>query len=123
MPLPVAAHSPGFVAATDDEAAELYWVHYRRMIDRIGRERGWPPTTRASFDADITEGALYVGSPETVAKKVARTVRALGIQRFTLKYSAGTLPHEMMMTSIELFGRDVIPRVRELLAADALALS
>ncbi len=115
-PLPVAVHSPGFIAATDQEAADLYYPHHKVMADRIGAERGWPPTSRARFDAELVDGALHLGSPETVARKIAHTVRTLGIQRFDLKYSAGTLPHEHMMTAIELYGREVIPRVRELLA-------
>ncbi|GIF14647.1 putative LLM family oxidoreductase [Actinoplanes teichomyceticus] len=114
---PVAAHCPGFVAATDEEAVELLWPHARRMLDRIGRERGWPPITRDRFEADITEGAWHVGSPETVAQKIASTVKALGIQRFDLKYAHGTLPHEHLMTAIELYGSRVVPRVRELLGA------
>jgi probable LLM family oxidoreductase len=116
--LPVAVHSPGFIAATDEEAAELLWPHYRQMLDRIGRDRGWPPTSRAKFEHEIAEGALHVGSPETVARKIATTVRSLGIQRFDLKYSAGTLPHEHLLTAIELYGTIVIPRVRELLAGE-----
>jgi probable LLM family oxidoreductase len=114
--LPVAVHSPGFVAETDEAAAEILWPHHRQMIDRIGRERGWPPTSRDRFDEEIRTGALHVGSPETVARKIADTVRSLGIQRFDLKYSAGTVPHEHLMTAIELYGTVVIPRVRELLA-------
>ncbi|MDR7274448.1 LLM class flavin-dependent oxidoreductase [Catenuloplanes atrovinosus] len=114
--LPVAVHAPGFVADTDAEAADTLWPHLRVIMDRIGRERGWPPMTRRRFDSDIAEGALHVGSPETVAQKIARTVRALGIQRFDLKYSNGTLPHEAMSRSIELYGTEVIPRVRALLA-------
>ena len=114
--LPVAVHSPGFVAETDEEAAELLWPHVRVMMNRIGRERGWPPLTRDRFEADIHGGAWHAGSPETVAQKVAKTIRDLGIQRFDLKYSAGTLPHEHMMTGIELYATKVIPRVKELLA-------
>ncbi|MBX3195101.1 MAG: LLM class flavin-dependent oxidoreductase [Schumannella sp.] len=117
-PLPVAVHSPGFIAETDEEAAELYWPHHKKMVDRIGAERGWPPTTPERFAEDIEHGALHLGSPETVARKIARTVRELGIQRFDLKYSAGRLPHEHLMTAIELYGTRVIPRVRELLAED-----
>jgi probable LLM family oxidoreductase len=116
-PLPVAVHAPGFVAETDEEAIEVLWPHARDTITRIGRERGWPPLTRERFENDVTEGAMHVGSPETVAKKIARTVQALGIQRFDLKYSNGTLPHDRMMTAIRLYGEQVIPRVRELLAA------
>ena len=85
-------------------------------VDRIGAERGWPPTNRERFDGEIVDGALHLGSPETVARKIANTVRTLGVQRFDLKYSAGTLSHEHLMTAIELYGREVIPRVRELLA-------
>ncbi|MFK3979783.1 LLM class flavin-dependent oxidoreductase [Micromonospora sp. NPDC050397] len=118
-PLPIAVHSPGFVARTDEEAAEVLWPHTRAMFNRIGRERGWPPMTRERFQDDITDGAMHVGSPETVAQKIASTVRSLGVQRFDLKYSSGTLPHERMMTAIELYATEVIPRVRELLAADA----
>jgi probable LLM family oxidoreductase len=114
-PLPIAAHAPGFIAATDEEAIETLWPHARASITRIGAERGWPPLTRDRFEADIAEGAWHVGSPETVARKIARTVRVLDLQRFDLKYSAGTLPHEAMMTAIHLYGTEVIPRVRELL--------
>ena len=84
------------------------------MRNRIGAERGWPPTNRAEFDREIAAGSLYVGSPDTVARKIAATVRALGAARFDLKYSAGTLPHDAMLRSIELYGREVIPRVRDL---------
>ena len=87
------------------------------MRDRIGAERGWPPMSRTEFEQEIEHGSLYVGSPETVARKIAATARALGLARFGLKYSAGTLAHPFLMRSIELYGRQVIPRVRELLAA------
>jgi probable LLM family oxidoreductase len=113
--LPVAVHCPGFVAETDTEAAELLWPHVRTMMNRIGRERGWPPLTRDRFEADIHEGAWHAGSPETVAQKIAQTIKDLGIQRFDMKYSAGTLPHEAMTNAIELYGTVVIPRVKELL--------
>jgi probable LLM family oxidoreductase len=111
--LPIAAHSPGHVAATDDQARDELWPHYQAMINRIGRERGWPPTSRAQFDREAgPDGALYVGAPGTVAAKIVRTVRALGLSRFDLKYSAGTLPHALQMKSIELIGTEVAPRVR-----------
>jgi hypothetical protein len=87
------------------------------MRNRIGAERGWGPTSRAEFDGEVAEGSLYVGSPETVARKIAATVRALGASRFDLKYSAGTLGHELMLRSVELYGREVIPRVRQELGA------
>ncbi|AGZ42099.1 LLM class flavin-dependent oxidoreductase [Actinoplanes friuliensis] len=113
--LPIAVHAPGFIAATDEEAVETLWPHARAVITRIGAERGWPPLTRDRFETDIAEGAWHVGSPETVARKIARTISVLDVQRFDLKYSAGTLPHEAMMTAIHLYGTEVIPRVRELL--------
>jgi alkanesulfonate monooxygenase SsuD/methylene tetrahydromethanopterin reductase-like flavin-dependent oxidoreductase (luciferase family) len=92
------------------------------MRNRIGAERGWGPTSRAEFDHEIAEGSLYVGSPETVARKIAATVQALGASRFDFKYSAGTLGHELMLRSIELYGREVIPRVREELGAGSQEL-
>jgi alkanesulfonate monooxygenase SsuD/methylene tetrahydromethanopterin reductase-like flavin-dependent oxidoreductase (luciferase family) len=85
------------------------------MRDRIGAERGWPPISPAEFDHEIAAGSLYVGSPETVARKIAATIRDLGASRFDLKYSAGTLPHEIMLRSIELYGREVMSRVRQLI--------
>ncbi|WP_328469904.1 LLM class flavin-dependent oxidoreductase [Actinoplanes sp. NBC_00393] len=113
---PIAVHCPGFVAATDQEAVDVLWPHARRMLDRIGRERGWPAITRDRFEADITEGAWHVGSPTTVARKIADTVQALGIDRFDLKYSHGTLPHDRLMTCVELYGTQVIPQVKEILS-------
>ncbi|MEL4318682.1 LLM class flavin-dependent oxidoreductase [Leifsonia sp. YIM 134122] len=116
--LPVGVHSPGHIADTDAQAREELWPHHQAMITRIGRERGWGPITRDTFENEADEGALNVGSPETVARKIAATVRDLGVQRFDLKYSNGTLSHEKLMHSIELYGTVVVPRVRELLAAD-----
>jgi probable LLM family oxidoreductase len=113
--LPIGIHSPGHIAETDAEAREQLWPAYRTMRDRIGRERGWPPMSRPEFEHEISAGSLYAGSPETVARKIAATVRDLGASRFDLKYSAGTLSHDLMLRSIELYGREVIPRVRELL--------
>ena len=113
---PVGAHSPGHVAETDEEAREQLWPHHAALMNRIGAERGWPPITRAHFEREAgPHGALFVGSPETVAQKVAATVRVLGLSRFDMKYSSGTLPHAAMMTSIELYATRVVPRVRELL--------
>jgi probable LLM family oxidoreductase len=115
--LPVAIHSPGHIAATDTEAKEQLWPAYQVMRNRIGAERGWGPTSRAEFEHEVAAGSLYVGSPETVARKIAATVQALGASRFDLKYSAGTLRHELMLRSIELYGSEVIPRVRDELGA------
>jgi probable LLM family oxidoreductase len=110
---PVGAHSPGHIADTDEQAREEMWPHYAAMHARIGRERGWPPMTRAQFDRGAeSDGAIFVGSPETVAAKIIATAQGLGLARFDLKYSAGTLSHEKMMRSIELYGEQVAPLVR-----------
>ena len=115
--LPIAVHSPGHVARTDEQAKEEVWPHYEVLMNRIGAERGWPPTSRAHFEREVgPHGALCVGSPDAVAEKIVKTVKGLGLARFDLKYSSGTLPHEQLLTSIELFGTEVAPRVRERLA-------
>jgi probable LLM family oxidoreductase len=113
---PIGVHSPGYVAETDEAAREELWPDYRTMRDRIGKERGWPPMDRGEFVREADHGSLYVGSPETVARRIAATVEALGVARFQLKYSAGPLPHEKLMKSIELYGTRVMPLVRKLLA-------
>ncbi|HUP41250.1 MAG TPA: LLM class flavin-dependent oxidoreductase [Vicinamibacterales bacterium] len=111
--LPIGVHSPGHIALTDEQAKEEVWPHYLAMMNKIGRERGWPLRGRDDFEREAgPHGALYVGAPETVAAKIVATVKALGVSRFDLKYSSGTLPHEAMMRSIELYGSEVIPRVR-----------
>ena len=114
--LPIGMHSPGHVAPTDRQAKEELWPAWREMRDRIGRERGWGPTSESEFTREIDAGSLYVGSPETVARKIAAAVRALGVARFDMKYTSGPMPHEIAMRSIELYGTQVVPRVRELLA-------
>ena len=115
--LPVAVHSPGYIADSDEQAREELWPHYSQIMAKIGRERGWPPMTRQQFDATTgPDGALFVGSPETVASKIAQLVSAFGLARFDMKYSHGTLPHEKMMRCIELYGTRVMPLVREKLA-------
>ena len=116
---PVSVHSPGHVAATDDEAREQMFPHQAESFTRIGRERGWGPYTRGQFeDGAGPTGSLFVGSPETVAQKVAWAVRTLGLSRFQLKYAVGGLPHELRMESIRLYGTQVVPRVRELLGVE-----
>ena len=112
----IGVHSPGFVARTDEEAQETLWPHYADMFGRIGRERGWPPVTKDRYLSEVHHGALYVGSPETVARKIAKTIQGLGIQRFDMKYSTGPVPHADVMECIRLYGEKVIPMVRDLLA-------
>jgi probable LLM family oxidoreductase len=114
---PVGEHSPGHIADTDEQAREELWPHYQTMMARIGAERGWPPMTRAQFDAAASPtGALFVGSPETVATKIAYAAKGLGLSRFDLKYGNGGLSHDKLMKSIEPYSSKVIPRVRQLLA-------
>jgi probable LLM family oxidoreductase len=113
---PIGVHSPGFVAETDEIAQEKLWPHYAEMFGRIGSERGWPPVTKDRYLAEVHHGALYVGSPETVARKIAKTVKALGIQRFDMKYSTGPVPHADLMDCIRLYGEKVIPMVQDMLA-------
>jgi alkanesulfonate monooxygenase SsuD/methylene tetrahydromethanopterin reductase-like flavin-dependent oxidoreductase (luciferase family) len=120
---PIGVHSPGYVAATDQQALDEAWPHYERMMNRIGRDRGWRPIAREQFEHTAgPNGALFVGSPQTVATKIAKTARDLGLSRFDLKYSLGTLPHEKLMESIRLYATEVAPLVRaELGASEGVA--
>ena len=115
-PRPIGMHSPGFVGESDAAAREEFWPHYRDFNNRLGRERGWPPVTMDRYLAEIEHGSLYVGRPETVARKIAASIRALGVTQFDLKYANGTTPHDALMSCIRLYGQEVIPMVRELLA-------
>jgi probable LLM family oxidoreductase len=117
---PLAVHSPGYIADSDEQARDELWPHYSAFHARIGRERGWPAMTRAQFDASTgPAGSLYVGAPETVAAKIADVVTTLGLTRFDMKYSNGTLPHAKVMRSIELYGTKVMPLVRKAIATAA----
>lgn len=113
---PVGMHSAGFIADTDEEARELHWPHYKVLRDRIGALRGWPPVRKEEYDAEIAHGSLYVGSPETVARKMAAAIEALGVGRFDLIYTTGSQPADARLRSVELYGTKVIPMVRDLLA-------
>ncbi|MGD9988648.1 LLM class flavin-dependent oxidoreductase [Pseudonocardia sp.] len=118
---PVGVHSPGFVADTDAEAVELVWPRYRVIRDRIGALRGWPPVTRREFESEIAHGSQYIGSPETVAPRIADAIRALDVGRFDMIYTSGSIPASARLHNVELYATEVIPRVRELLASDAPA--
>jgi probable LLM family oxidoreductase len=119
-PLPIGVHSPGHVAATDEQARDEFWPYYLEVITRYSRIRGFAIPTRESFMHEIgPRGALHVGSPETVAQKIAQTLTSLGANRFDLKFGMGGLSQAAVMTNIELYGNLVIPRVRELLAGTA----
>src|SRR5712692_3801778 len=114
--LPVGMHSPGHVDVTDEKAREEFWPRYREVIRSVSKTRGFAIPTKESFLHEVgPEGALYVGSPETVAQKIAATLPALGATRFDLKNGMGGLSHQALMTNIELYGTQVVPRVRELL--------
>jgi len=115
-PLPVMVHSPGHVAATDEQAKAEFWPRWRDIMTAMAPVRGFAVPTRQSFERETgRRGALYVGSPETVARKIADNLPALGATRFDLKYGMPGLTHDQLMTNIDLYGRQVIPRVRELL--------
>lgn len=113
---PVGMHSPGLIAKTDEEAQRLAWPNFKKSWDRIGRTRGWPPYTKEQFDYEIENGSLYVGSPETVAQKIARAMKVLDVTRFDMVYGQGTQKASVRLKSIELYATEVIPRVKELLA-------
>lgn len=118
---PIGVHSPGHIAKSDEQAIEEMWPNYEASFGRIGKERGWAPMTKEHYLNEVHNGALVVGSPETVARKIARVVGALGLQRFDLKYSTGPMAHETLMESIHLYGTQVIPMVRDILASGVTA--
>jgi probable LLM family oxidoreductase len=114
--LRIGMHSHGYVARTDQEAVDIQWPHWADIFEKAAAERGWARPTVDRFHAEVTDGSLYLGSPETVATKIAWVIQLLGLSRFDLAYATGRMPHEQKMATIELYGREVIPRVRELLA-------
>jgi probable LLM family oxidoreductase len=113
--LKVGIHALGYVAATDDQAADDFFPGYAKVFTEVGRERGWPPVTRAQFDAlRNPTGALIVGSPATAIEKIQHYNEALGgISRLSFQMSVAGIPHEKMLRSIELIGSEVAPKVRE----------
>jgi probable LLM family oxidoreductase len=121
--LRIGMHSHGYVARTDQEAVDIQFPHWSHVFENAASERGWARPTMDRFQAEISEGSLYLGSPETVANKIAWVIRLLGLSRFDLAYATGRVPHEQKMATIELYGREVIPRVREILADPAVELA
>ena len=120
--LPVGVHAPGHVAETDEQAQAEFWPHWRETLTRVSKERGFRPPTEESFAYDVgPEGALYIGSPETVATKIVTNLELLGASRFDLKFGMPGLTHDQLMTTIELYGTQVIPRVRALVSDDPIA--
>jgi probable LLM family oxidoreductase len=118
--LPLSINSHGFVADSSQGAADVAYPAFAQMMDRIGRERGWPPMQRQDFDASLTRrGANFVGSPQQVVEKLLFQHELFGHDRFLVQFSVGTLPHAKLMRSIELFGTEVAPQVRKALGAPA----
>lgn len=111
--VPLAVHAHGYIADTEEQAADEFYPSYAEAMSRIGRERGWPPMTRQQFDAMRgSNGSLILGTPQQVAEKILRWREVLGIDRFMLHTSVGTMPHQQVMRSIELLANDVAPMVR-----------
>ncbi len=119
--LKVGMHSLGYVADSTQKAADEFFPGYARAFTDVGKERGWSPVTRADFDAQRgPEGALIIGDPEEVAKKIIHHSKALGgLSRVTFQMNAASLPHDKLMRAIELLGTRVAPLVRETLAKEA----
>ena len=113
--LPVGMHSHGVIAETDEEAYEIGWHYIKKSMDKIGEDRGWPEMSKKRFDFEVEHGSYYVGSPETVAQKIARTMPQVGVERFDLVYGTGGQLQKDRLRTIELYGTKVIPRVKELL--------
>ncbi|WP_432173511.1 LLM class flavin-dependent oxidoreductase [Streptomyces sp. Tue6028] len=115
---PVAQHSLGLIAESDEEAIETWWRYWQPVVAALAEERGFYKPTRERYLAEVDQGALFVGSPDTVARKIVTMARDLHLTRFDLKYDVMYLPREARARTIELLGREVAPRVRELLAKE-----
>lgn len=112
--VPLSVHAHGYVSDDNEQAAEEFYESYAMAMTRIGAERGWGPMTRQQFDwMRSADGSLVLGDVETVAAKILRWREALGVNRFELHVSVGTLPHELVLRSIELLGTKVAPIVNE----------
>jgi probable LLM family oxidoreductase len=111
--LQLSINSHGFVADEAEDAAALIWPRYQQQMGRIGKERGWGPVGRPQFDFETgPQGAMVLGDPETVAKKIIHEHQLFGFTRYTLMFSVGSVPHEQMLRSIELYATKVVPMVR-----------
>jgi len=113
---PVGMHSPGFIADTDKEARDVAWPAHKANFDRIGKTRGWTPMKREHFIDEVEHGSLYIGSVETVAQKIAKSIKTLNVERFDLVYGGGPMAASARLKMVQLYGEKVIPRVREILA-------
>lgn len=116
--LQLAIGSHGFIADTFEEAAELTWPRYAMQMGRIGKERGWGPVGRPQFDFEVSpQGAMLLGDPDTVAKKIFREYQLFGFTRFSLQFSVGSMPHDKLLRCIELYATQVIPKVKAMIAS------
>ncbi|MBF4514184.1 LLM class flavin-dependent oxidoreductase [Plantibacter sp. VKM Ac-2885] len=118
-PQPIGQHSLGLVAPTDDEARELWWESWQPVVKTIASERGFYAPTRERYAMELDTGALFVGSPETVARKIATVAQDLHLSRFDLKYDLLGLSKAARAQTIDLFGREVAPMVNDLLTKEA----
>jgi probable LLM family oxidoreductase len=110
--------SHGFIADTFEEAAELTWPRYAMQMGRIGRERGWGPVGRTQFDFEVSpNGAMLLGDPETVARKIIREHQLFGFTRFSLQFTVGSMPHDKVLRCIELYATQVVPMVKAAVGA------
>jgi alkanesulfonate monooxygenase SsuD/methylene tetrahydromethanopterin reductase-like flavin-dependent oxidoreductase (luciferase family) len=116
-PQPVGLHSTGLIADTDEAAVAIQWPAWEETMTREGLRRGWAPPTYDRFLAEVASGSIYAGAPETMAPRIAESMRILGATRFDFAYAPGHVSHEHRMRAIELLGREVVPQVRELLAS------
>ncbi len=111
---PTSVNSHGFIADDPKKARDLAFPAFKSVMDKIGRERGWPPMSRSQFDASCTlKGANFVGSPDEITEKILYQHEILGHSRFLLQMGVGSVPHKDMMRSIELFGTKVAPEIRK----------
>jgi probable LLM family oxidoreductase len=115
--LRLSINSHGYIAETAQEALDESFPYVSAMMDKIGRERGWPPHTRTDYNAAATRrGANFVGNPEQIVEKILYQQELFDHDRFLVQFSVGTMPHAKIMRSIELFGTEVAPTVRRELA-------
>lgn len=112
--MPVAVHSWGYIADTDEQAQQEFYTPTKIHHEIIAKERNWPPYTEEHFQREISDqGAMFVGSPETVARKMIDVIETLGINRFMLHIPVGSMPHERVMKAIKLYGKRVKPIVED----------
>ena len=122
--LPLSINSHGYIADTSQQALDESFPSVSKVMNRIGRERGWSPMTRAQYEAAATlRGANFVGTPQQVVEKILFQHEVFEHDRFLIQFSVGTMPHEKIMRSIELLGTEVAPVVREEIAKRAPAPS